>query len=109
MTKNNRLIDDMIALSGNVLGNLLGARHEMKAQAKQHLDSLAHNLNLVSRGEFDAAFAMLSKARLMQEELAERLSAVEAKLNLSSGSKIKSKSKRRLPSFKKGNQARKRS
>jgi BMFP domain-containing protein YqiC len=108
MPENSKLMDDMIALGGNLLGNLLGARHEMKAQAKQRLDSLAKHLDLVSRGEFDTAFAMLAKARSMQEELAERLAVVEAKLNLSSTHEIKSRPKRRLPSFKKSNRRRRR-
>ena len=109
MKQNRTLPDDLISLAGNVLGNLLGARHEMKAQAKQRMDSLAKHFDLVSRSEFDAAFAMLSKARTMQEELAERLSAVEAKMNLSSTSGIRSRAKRRLPSFKKSNERKKRS
>jgi len=108
MKENRPLIEDMIALSGNILGNLLGARHEMKAQARARLDQLAHHLDLVSRAEFDAAFAMLAKARALQDELAERLAAIEAKMNLSSASEIKSRAKRRLPSFKKSNTRRKR-
>ena len=132
MIENRKLIDDLISLSGNVLGNLLGARHEMKAQARERFDHLAKQLNLVSRGEFDAAFAMLAKARMMQEELIERLQAIETKIGVpsarqsksakrsasgtsgiqhivSSKSGIKTKTKRRLPSFKKSNKAQKRS
>src|SRR5262249_43438337 len=100
------LINDLLKLSGNVLGNILGARHEMKAQARQRLDSLAKNLDLVSRREFDAAFAMLAKARTMQEEISERLDAIETKLGLSSKaarSETKSQAKRRLPSLRKSN------
>jgi len=103
MKTNNTLIDDLMSLSGNVLGNLLGARHEMKAQAKQRMNQIVRQLNLVTREEFDAAFAMLAKVRTMQEELNERLQAIEGKLNLSSKSGIKMKPKRRLPSFKKSN------
>jgi len=108
MRDNKTLIEDLTALSGNILGNLLGARHEMKAQAKQHLDSLTRHLDLVSRSEFDAAFAMLSKARTMQEELNERLARIEQKLNLSSEGVIKPQAKRRLPSFRKSNRRAKR-
>jgi BMFP domain-containing protein YqiC len=96
-------MDDMMALSGNVLGNLLGARHEVKAQAKQHMRGIAKQLNLVSREEFDAAFAMLAKARAMQEDLAMRLDALESQLVVSRQTGIKRKTKRRLPSFKKSN------
>ncbi len=108
MKENRKLPEDLISLAGNILGNLLGARHEMKAQAKQRMDQLAKHLDLVSRGEFDAAFAMLAKARTMQEELNERLAAIEAKLNLSSTVGIRSQAKRRLPSLRKSNQRKKR-
>ncbi|MFY9287529.1 MAG: accessory factor UbiK family protein [Alphaproteobacteria bacterium] len=108
MRENQRLIEDMVTLGGNLLGNLLGARHEMKAHAKQRMDSLARQLDLVSRGEFDAAFAMLAKARLMQEELSDRLDRIESKMNLSSTKTSKKATKLNLPSVKKGNQKRKR-
>lgn len=107
MRENQTLIEDLIALGGNVFGNLAGARHEMKAQAKERMGSLARHLDLVSREEFDAAFAMLAKARSMQEELAERLDRIETHLNLSSRSGIKSSAKQSLPRFKKSNRRRK--
>jgi len=102
------LAEDMAALGGNILGNLLGARHEFKAQAKQRVDQIVRQLDLVTRGEFDAAFAMLAKARLMQEELAERLGKIEAKLNLSSTKKARSATKLNLPSVKKDNRKKRR-
>jgi hypothetical protein len=51
---------------------------------------------------------MLKKARMMQEELAERLARIESKMNLSSTSVIKPQAKRRLPSFRKSNRHAKR-
>lgn len=108
MRENQKLIDDIMALGGNILGNVLGARHEFGAQARQRMESLSERLNLVSRNEFDAAFAMLAKARAMQEELHERLSAVEAQMNLSRTHVKKKSQKRRLPSVKQGNQKRRR-
>lgn len=104
MRNNQTLIEDMISLGGNVLGNLLGARHELKAQTKQRVESLTRQLDLVTRSEFDAAFAMLAKARAMQEDLHERLVAIEAQLNPTSARKaakpVKS-AKTSLPSVKK--------
>ena len=108
MRENQKLIDDIMSLGGSVLGNLLGARHEMGAQARQRMESLSRRLNLVSREEFDSAFAMLAKARAMQEELHERLEVVEAKLNLSSKAAGGKARKSRLPSVKQGNRRRKR-
>ena len=61
----------------------------------------------MSRNEFDAAFAMLAKARAMQDELQERLEAIEAKINLSTAVKNKKAPKRHLPSVKQGNQRKK--
>ena len=84
MQKNHTLIEDMVTLGGNILGSLLGARHEMKAQAKQRIDNVMRQLDLVTREEFDAAFTMLSKARLLQEELNTRLKLIEDHLKLSS-------------------------
>ncbi len=82
MRDNQTMIDDLLTLGGNLFGNLLGARHEVKAQVKQRGEQLSQMLGLVSREEFDAAFAMLAKARLMQEELNDRLSVVEKRLNI---------------------------
>src|SRR5271163_4044991 len=98
MPDNKKLIDDVMTLGGNVLGNLLGARHEWRAQAKQHLESVTSHLDLVSRTEFDAAFAMLAKARTMQEDLNDRLTAIENHLNLSKAAKPKKAMKANLPS-----------
>ena len=81
--KSSPLLDDLLTLGGSLFGNLAEARHEVKAQAKSHVESLARKLDLVSREEFDAAFAMLSKARLMQDDLKERLERIEAHLHLS--------------------------
>lgn len=100
MSKSAPLIDDLLTLGGSLFGNLAEARHEFKAQAKTHVDGLARRLDLVSREEFDTAFAMLSKARAMQDDLQERLERIEAKLNLSRPAKKKSAVKRSLPSVK---------
>jgi BMFP domain-containing protein YqiC len=101
---NKTFVEDMLTLGSGVLSNLSEARHELKAQAKQRAGSIARELDLVSRDEFDAAFAMLAKARNMQEDLADRLSLIEAHLNLSSakaGAKKKVKDKKsNLPSVK---------
>jgi BMFP domain-containing protein YqiC len=95
MPTDQNLIDDVMTLGGNMLGNLLGARGELKAQARQRMDALARRLDLVSREEFDAAFAMVAKARAMQEELSERLAAIEARLKISHGPKKRNATRRK--------------
>lgn len=108
MADKKKLVEDVMTLGNAIVGNVLGARHELKAQAKQKLDLLSQQLNLVSRAEFDAAFAMLAKARTTQDELLERLTIIETHLNLSRASakgtkatKAKSNMKVNLPSVKK--------
>ena len=94
---NKSFVEDMLTLGSGVLSNLSEARHELKAQAKQRAGSVARGLDLVSREEFDAAFAMLAKARNAQEDLSARLSRIENHLNLSStktGGKKKTKAKK---------------
>ena len=102
MSKSAPLIEDLLTLGGSLFGNLVEARHEIKSQAKTHVDSLARKLDLVSREEFDAAFAMLAKARAMQDDLQERIARVEAKLNMSTPVKNKTAAKSSLRSVKQG-------
>jgi BMFP domain-containing protein YqiC len=102
MSKSAPLIDDLLTLGGSLFGNLIDARHEFKAQAKSHVGDLARKFDLVSREEFDAAFAMLAKARLTQDDLQERIERIEAHLHLSRAAKKKSNAKRSLPSVKQG-------
>jgi BMFP domain-containing protein YqiC len=102
MPTNQPLIDDLLTLGGSLINNIADMRHEWKAQAKNGVESVARKLDLVSREEFDAAFAMLSKARLMQEDLAERLAKIEAHLHLSSAPKSKKTPKKTLPSLNQG-------
>jgi BMFP domain-containing protein YqiC len=109
MRDHQNLIDDLLTFGSNLFGNALGARHELKAQAMQRGEQIGRMLNLVSREEFDAAFAMLAKARALQDNLDERLQAVEKHLNLrttNSANKAASKKARasaatNLPSVKK--------
>ena len=81
---NKTFVEDMLTLGSGMLSNLSEARHELKAQARQRAGSIARDLDLVSREEFDAAFAMIAKARNAQEDLSARLSRIEIHLNLSS-------------------------
>jgi BMFP domain-containing protein YqiC len=100
MPPKKNFVEDMMTLGSGVLSNLAEARHELKAQAKQRAGKVMRELEMVTREEFDAAFAMLAKARDMQENLTARLSRLEAHFKLSSGkSKVKNK-KSNLPSVK---------
>lgn len=109
----NSLLEDLLTLGGQAFGNLAGARHEFRAQAQQRLGEAARHLNLVSREEFDAAFAMLAKIRTAQEELRERIAKIEMRFQIDGQTnksskneskkapgEIKSAAKRNLPKIK---------
>ncbi len=91
---------DILSLIGDVLAPFADARHELKAHVKNRAASLARDIDLVEREEFDAAFAILAKARVMQEDLSARVSKIESILNLSSAKKTVKKKKANLPSVK---------
>jgi BMFP domain-containing protein YqiC len=95
-----KFIEDIMTLGSGVVSNLVEARQELKAQAKERVGSVARGLDLVTREEFDAAFAMLAKARDVQEDVNERLARIEAHLNLSSQKKTVKTKKSSLPSVK---------
>jgi len=94
------ILEDLLSVGGDVLARLVEARHELKSCAKSHAENVTRKLDLVTRDEFDAAFAMLAKARNAQEDLAERLARIESLLNLSSDKKTVKTKKRNLPSVK---------
>lgn len=96
-----RILEDLLSLGGDVLSGLIASRRDLKTKARGKVDSALRKLDLVGRDEFDAAFAMLAKARDMQEELAARLARVEAHLNLSSAKTTVKTKKPNLPSVKK--------
>ena len=102
MSKNAPLIEDILSLGGSLLGNLVDARHELKAQARTGIEGVARRLDLVTREEFDAAFAMLQKARAVQDDIIDRLEKIEGKLNLKPAAKGQKSSRGSLPSVKQG-------
>lgn len=102
MSKNAPLFEDILSLGGSLLGNLVEARHQIKAQARGGVDTIARRLDLVSRDEFDAAFAMLQKARAAQDEIIDRLEIIEAAMGMKSSAKGGKASRGSLPSVKQG-------
>ena len=90
-------LNDVLKLGEAALSVLLGAQKEIKTHAMERRDDLVRKLDLVTRDEFDAAFAMIKKARKIQDDLAARLDVLEGKMNLSSPQKRKTKKQIRAP------------
>jgi len=98
--KEKHSFEGLFSIAGEVFNHFAKHRHELKGHVKECVDGAVRKLDLVGREEFDVAFDMLAKARLIQEELSDRLAKVEAVLNLSSVKKTVKKKKTNLPSVK---------
>ncbi len=103
MRDDGSIVEDILKLGKNALGELLSSRHEFGAQARSRFDDVAQKLNLVSRREFDVAFAMLAKARAMQEDFDERLRVIEAHLNIATAPKAPAKKTKKAKNGAKAN------
>ena len=80
MQTQNRLLDDLARVAGGALGVASGMRGEIEARLREQFERVLARMDLVTREEFDAVRAMAVKAREEQEELAERLAAMEAQI-----------------------------
>ncbi|MDD3287540.1 MAG: accessory factor UbiK family protein [Alphaproteobacteria bacterium] len=108
MKSNQNMIEDIFNIGKSILMNALASPEGLGKQARKKADVIIDKLDLVTRDEFEALLAMISKARSKQDDLDDRLSLVEAKLNLSRSGKTKSKVKTRLPSVKQSKPKKKR-
>jgi len=77
------LIEDLLKFGSAAMGSLFEGKRGAKTIIGSQFEVIARRLDLVTREEFDAAFAMIAKARLKQEELSERLAALESKMGIS--------------------------
>jgi len=75
--------DDLARLAGGAVNAFTGMKTEMEALVRQQFERWTASMDLVSRDEFEAVRAMAAKAREEQEILAEKLTALEARLNQS--------------------------
>ena len=80
MQTDNRLLDDLARVATGALGALTGVRSEVESRLREQFERVLARMDLVTREEFDTVQAMLAKARLEQENLLQRLEALEAKL-----------------------------
>ncbi len=93
MQTQNRLLDDLARVATGALGVAAGMREEIEARLRDQFARILSNMDLVTREEFDAVQAMAAKARAAQEDLAARLTAIEAQLG-AAAAKTKKASKK---------------
>ncbi|MEX0922019.1 MAG: accessory factor UbiK family protein [Rhodovibrionaceae bacterium] len=78
MQTQNRLLDDLARVATGALGVATGMRQEVEGRLRAQFERILAEMDLVTREEFDVVKAMAAKARQRQEELEERLAALEA-------------------------------
>ena len=81
MQSKNRLFDDIAKVANSAAGTLAGMKEEIENMVRHRVESLLTDMNMVNRDEFDAVKAMVSKSRIEQERLEEKLKKLEASLN----------------------------
>ena len=82
MQTQNRFLDDLAKLLNGAAGVAASVRDEAGAQVRHRLERWFAGFDFVPREEFDAVREMAAMARAGQERLAERLSALEARLGI---------------------------
>ncbi|HKM70296.1 MAG TPA: accessory factor UbiK family protein [Stellaceae bacterium] len=80
MQTQNRFFDDLARVAAGALGTLSGVKSEVESRLREQLEKVLAGMDLVSRDEFEAVKAMAAKARSEQEDLANRVAELEAKL-----------------------------
>ena len=79
MQSENPLIADFVKLMNSAAGTFAGMTREAREGARERVKEAFGGLDFISREEFDAVKEMAAKAREENENLAERLAALEAK------------------------------
>ncbi len=101
--RKDKTIEEFLHMAEKALEGLMRARPRIDAHVHAALQDISNRLNLVTREEFDALHAVLSKTRLAQEEIMERLESLEKRMNHPRSSQKVTTKKRSLRSVKHGN------
>jgi len=80
MLGDRRVFDDMARVASGAAGALGGIKSRLEGELRDQVERMLARMNLVTREEFDVVAEVARNARAAQEELAERLAALEATL-----------------------------
>ncbi len=79
MTEENKQpATDLGKIFGSAVSGVAGMMNDLKAQIHEKIESYLAKMDLVKREEFEVLKAMLTQARFEQEELKQRLTALES-------------------------------
>ena len=76
----NRIFDDFAKLMTDAAGAADGMKKEVESVMKAQAERFMQGMDVVKREEFEVVKAMAEKARLENERLEARITALEAKL-----------------------------
>ncbi|MAM40349.1 MAG: hypothetical protein CL575_13035 [Altererythrobacter sp.] len=79
MQSQNPMIADFVKLANSAAGTLAGMTREARETAREKAKEAFGGMDFVTREEFDAVKQMAAKAREQAEDLAARVTALEAK------------------------------
>ena len=80
MSTRPKFIDDLAGVAGGALSALSGIGDEVEQLVRARIDEALRTMKLVRRDEFDAALELASNARAGQEDAAERIAALERRV-----------------------------
>ena len=79
MQSQNPMIADFVKLANSAAGTFAGMTREARETAREKAKEAFGGMDFVTREEFDAVKQMAAKAREQAEDLAARVTALEAK------------------------------
>ena len=82
MQTSNRILDDLARVANGAVSTLAGVKGEIDTLIRQKIEKYIVDADLVPRDEFDAVKMMAAEARLEQERLVKRVTALEKQLKL---------------------------
>ena len=77
---NNRLLDELARVMTDAAGAAQGVRREAESLFRNRAERVLRDLDVVQREEFEAVKAMAEKARVENERLEARITALEKRL-----------------------------
>lgn len=79
MSSREKIIDDVARVAGGAVGILSDAGREAKAIVRSKVDTLAQDMDLVPREDYEVLESMVEALRSEQDELKKRIEKLEKK------------------------------
>ncbi len=81
MAADPRMLDDVAKVVSSAMGTAFGMRDEVETRMRARLQSALSRMDLVTREDFEAVRDLAANARAEQEVLAERVAALETRID----------------------------